>query len=114
LTNAEQKVPAFIYKSADIKNSLIAPGCKVKGTVEHSILSTNVTIEKNAKIRDSVILPDAIIEEGVELEKTIVDEGVKVTKKKLEQLKELKLKYKNDIFVIGKYKIQAQSDIEEK
>jgi glucose-1-phosphate adenylyltransferase len=114
LTNAEQKVPAFIYSSADIKNSLIAPGCKVKGTVERSVLSTNVTVEKNAKIRDSVILPNAVIEEGVELEKTIVDEGVKITKKKMEKLKELKQKYKNDVFVIGKYKIQAQSEIEDK
>ncbi len=114
LTNAAQLVPAFIYSSAEVKNSLISQGCKVKGTIEHSILSTNVTVEKNAKIRDSIILPDAIIEEGVELEKTIVDEGVKVTKKKLEKLKELKQKYKDDIFVVGKYKIEAQSEIENK
>lgn len=114
LTNAAQLVPAFIYSSADVKNSLISQGCKVKGTVEHSVLGTNVTIEKGAKIRDSIILPDAIIEDGVELEKTIVDEGVTVTEKKLEKLNELKQKYKNDIFVVGKYKIQVQSEIENK
>ena len=114
LTKAAQIIPAFIFKSGKVNNSLISQGCKVKGTVEHSILSDNVTIEKNAKIRDSIILPDAVIEEGVELEKTIVDEGVKVNKKRLEKLKELKRKYKNDIFVIGKYKIQAQSEIEDK
>ena len=113
LTKAAQLVPAFIYSSADVKNSLISQGCKVKGTVEHSVLSSNVTVEKNVKIRDSIILPDATIEEGVELEKTIVDEGVKFTKKKLEKLKELKRKYKNDVFVVGKYKIQSQSEIEE-
>jgi glucose-1-phosphate adenylyltransferase len=114
LTNAAQLIPAFIYSSAEVKNSLISQGCKVKGTIEHSVLSANVTIEKNAKVRDSIILPNAIIEEGVELEKTIVDEGVKVTKQKLERLNELKRKYKNDIFVVGKYKIQAQSEIEDK
>jgi glucose-1-phosphate adenylyltransferase len=114
LTKAAQIIPAFIFKSGKLNNSLISQGCKVLGTVEHSILSDNVTIEKNAKIRDSIILPNAVIEEGVELEKTIVDEGVKVTKKRLEKLKELKGKYKNDIFVIGKHKIQAQSEIEDK
>jgi glucose-1-phosphate adenylyltransferase len=113
LTKAAQIIPAFIFKSGKVNNSLISQGCKVKGTVEHSILSDNVTIEKNAKIRDSIILPNAVIEEGVELEKTIVDEGVKVNKKKLEKLKELKRKNKNDIFVIGKHKIQAQSEIED-
>jgi glucose-1-phosphate adenylyltransferase len=114
LTKAAQIIPAFIFKSGKVNNSLISQGCKVLGTVEHSILSDNVIIEKNAKIRDSIILPNAVIEEGVELEKTIVDEGVKVTKKRLEKLEELKGKYKNDIFVIGKHKIQAQSEIEDK
>jgi glucose-1-phosphate adenylyltransferase len=114
LTNAAQVVPAFVYDSGKVSDSLIAQGCKIKGTIEHSILSANVVVEKNAKIRDCIILPDVTIEEGIELEKTIVDEGVKVTKKKLEKLKELKQKYKNDIFVIGKYKIQSQSEIENK
>lgn len=103
---------AFICQLSAI--NLISQGCKVKGTIEHSILSANVTVEKNAKVRDCIILPNATIEEGVELEKTIVDEGVKVTRKKLEKLKELKRKYKNDIFVVGKYKIQAQSEIGDK
>ncbi len=114
LTLAQQRVPAFIYSTADVKNSLISQGCKIMGTVEHSILSAGITIEKNAKVKDSIVLPNAIIEEGVELEKTIIDAGVIVTKKKLEKLKLLKQKYKNDIFVIGKYKIEAQSEIEEK
>lgn len=114
LTRAAQLVPAFVYSSAAVKNSLIAQGCKIQGKVEHSILSSNVTVEKKAKIRDSIILPGAIIAEGIKLEKTIVDEGVKVTEKKLEKLNEKKRKYKNDIFVIGKHKIQAQSEIENK
>lgn len=114
LTNAEQKIPAFIYSSASVTNSLIAQGCKVRGIVEHSILSTNVTVEKSAIVRDSVIMPDSVIESGIELEKTIVDEGVTVSKKKLEKIKELRKKYKNDIIVIGKYKIQSQSEIEGK
>jgi len=113
LTLAAQLVPAFVYSTADVRNSLISQGCKISGSVEHSILSAGVTIEKNAKVKDSIILPDAVIEEGIKLEKTIVDAGVIVTKKKLEKLKPLQQKYKNDIFVIGKYKIQAQSEIEE-
>lgn len=112
LTKAEQLVPAFLYRSAKVINSLVSGGCKISGSVEHSILSANVSVEKNAKIKDSIVLSNAIIEEGVELTKTIVDEGVKVTKKKMEKLIELKRKYKNDIFVIGKHKIQAQSEIE--
>jgi len=114
LTLAAQRVPAFIYGSADVRNSLVSPGCKVKGTVKKSVLSAGVTIEKGAEVSDSVILPNAVVEEGIKLEKTIVDAGVIVSKRKLEKLKELKQKNKNDIFVIGKYKIQAESELEEK
>ncbi len=114
LTLAEQRVPAFIYRSAKINNCLISNGCKIKGSVEHSILSANVTIEKNAEVKDSIILPNAIIEKGVKLEKVIVDAGVKVSKAKAEKFEKLKKENKKDIFVIGKYKIQSQSEIEEK
>ncbi len=113
LTLAEQRVPAFIYSSADIKNSLISLGCKIKGSVEHSVLSANVLIETGASVRDSVVLPNAIIEAGVKLEKTIVDSGVKVTKERIKKIEEIKREDKNAIMVVGKYKVQSSSEIED-
>lgn len=114
LTLAEQRVPAFIYTSANVRNSLVSHGCKIKGTVNRSVLSAGVVIEKNAEISDSVILPNAIIEEGIKLKNVIVDSDVRVTKKKIKKLKSLKPKDKNEIFVIGKYKIQTATEIAEK
>ncbi len=114
LTPAEQRVPAFLYSSALVNNCLISNGCKIKGSVKHSVLSANVTIEENAEVADSIILPNATIEKGVKLEKVIVDAGVKVSKEKAEKYEKLKKDDKKDIFVIGKYKIQSQSEIEEK
>ncbi|CAN5217370.1 glucose-1-phosphate adenylyltransferase family protein [soil metagenome] len=114
LTLAEQRVPAFIYSSASVNNCLISNGCKIRGSVEHSVLSANVTVEKNAEIKDSIILPNAIIEKGVKLKKVIVDAGVKVSKAKAEKFEKLKKENKKDIFIIGKYKIQSQSEVEEK
>ena len=114
LTLAEQRVPAFVFGSAKINNCLISNGCKIKGSVEHSVLSANVTVEKDAEIKDSIILPNAVIESGVKLEKVIVDAGVKVSKAKAEKFEKLKKKHKKDIFIIGKHKIQSQSEVEEK
>ncbi len=114
LTLAEQRVPAFIYTSGNVRNSLVSHGCKIKGTVNHSVLSAGVVIEKNAEVSNSIILPNAVVDEGVKLNNTIVDSGVKVTKKKFETLKSLKPKNKNEIFVIGKYKIQMESEIADK
>ena len=114
LTLAEQRVPAFVYSSGDVRNSLISHGCKIKGTVNRSVLSAGVAIEKGAEVSDSIVLSNAVIEEGVKLEKTIVDAGVTVTKKKVEKLKEARRKNKNDIVVVGKYKVQAESELDEK
>ena len=114
LTLAEQRVPAFIYSSARVNSCLISNGCKIKGSVEHSVLSADVTIEKNAEVKNSIIMSNATIEKGVKLEKVIVDAGVKVSRAKATKLEKLKKENKKDIFVIGKYKIQSQSEVEEK
>ncbi len=113
LTLAEQRVPAFVYGSADVKNSLISLGCKIKGVIAHSVLNANVLIEAGAAVRDSVILPNAVIESGVKLEKTIVDSGVKVTREKLKKIEQLRRADKNAIIVVGKYKVQSSAEIEE-
>ncbi len=111
LTLSEQRIPAFVYSSADVENSLISLGCKIKGTVEHSVLSANVIIEKNARVKDSIVFPDVIVEEGAKLEKVIVDTGVRVTGKKFEEIEKIRRKNKIDIIVVGKFKIQTESQI---
>lgn len=113
LTKAKQSVPAFIYKNADVKNSLVSQGCKIYGQVEHSILSANVTVEKGAKVKDSVLLPGSSVEENIKIEKVIVDTDARVTKHKIETLEKMRKQYKNDIFIIGKCKVQAESEIDE-
>ncbi|MBA2737321.1 MAG: glucose-1-phosphate adenylyltransferase, partial [Pyrinomonadaceae bacterium] len=54
LTLSEQCAPAFIHKSAEIKNSLVANGSRIYGKVSRSILSSGVIIEKGAEVVDSI------------------------------------------------------------
>ena len=112
LTLAAQRVPAFVDKSAEVKNSLISPGCRVGGTVSRSILSAGVEIEKGAEIADSVILPNAVIERGVKLKRVIIDTGVRVTAKKAKEIEAARGKEKNAIVVVGKRKVQNGNEIE--
>lgn len=113
LTLAPQVVPAFIYGSADVKNSLVAQGCRVYGKVSRSVLSSGVTIEKGSEVKDSIVLPRAIIEKGVKIERVIVDAGVKVTREKMKKIEAARGRDKNAIIVVGKYKVQSQKEIEE-
>ena len=113
LTLAAQRVPAFIYHSADVRNSLISSGSKISGTVSRSVLSAGVIIEKGAEVFDSIVLPDATIEKGVKINCVIVDTGVKINRKKAKQIEEARGKNKNALVVVGKRKIQNAREIED-
>ncbi|MGT2907413.1 glucose-1-phosphate adenylyltransferase [Streptococcus dentiloxodontae] len=67
--------PNFITETADVKDSLVVDGCFVSGTVEHSILSTNVQVKEGAKIKDSFIMSGAKIGENVKITRAIIGEG---------------------------------------
>ncbi len=68
--------PEYLGENAVVKNSMIALGCEVYGTVENSILSSNVIVEEGAEVRDSVIMSNTIIKKGASVQYTIIDESV--------------------------------------
>ncbi|MDR1272878.1 MAG: glucose-1-phosphate adenylyltransferase [Clostridiales Family XIII bacterium] len=70
--------PQFIDESAEISNSIICEGCRIYGTVEHSVLSSGVIVGKGAVVRDSIIMKDTTIEEGAAVNMSIIDEEVVV------------------------------------
>ena len=110
LTLAAQRAPAFIYGAADVKDSLVAHGCRLYGKVSHSVLSAGVTVEKEAEIADCVVLPNAFIEKGVKIKRAVIDAGVRLTKKKAAEAEETRGKNKNAVVVVGKYKIQTSDE----
>ncbi len=76
LTKVKDSVPAKYKEGADVKNSIIADGCVIDGTVENSILFRSVKVGKGAVIRNSIIMEDSIIMDGAQLDYTITDKDV--------------------------------------
>ena len=74
----EGKLPQFIGDSAQVTDSMISDGTIVLGTVHESIVSSGVSIEKNAKIQGSIIMQNAVIEEGATVTNSIIAEGTVV------------------------------------
>ena len=70
--------PEYLGETAVVTNSMIALGCEIHGTVENSVLSSNVVIEEGATVKDSVIMSGTIIKKGAEVNYSIIDEGVVV------------------------------------
>lgn len=69
-----EKPPHFVGCNALVKNSIIAEGAVILGTVENSIIFSGVKINKNAIIKDSVIMADVIIHENTIVNYSIIDE----------------------------------------
>ncbi len=62
----------YISKGAKIINSALTDGCNIYGTVEHSVLSNSVTVEKGAIVKDSILMPGVTIRSGAYVNKCIV------------------------------------------
>ena len=64
-----------IGENAVIENSMITDGCRIDGTVKHSILFAGVKVEEGAKVEDAVIMGNAVIKSGAKVEHCIVAEN---------------------------------------
>ena len=67
-----------IGKNAIVENSMITDGCRVNGSVKHSILFAGVKIEEGARVEDAVIMGNAVIKAGAKVEHCIVAENVEI------------------------------------
>jgi glucose-1-phosphate adenylyltransferase len=76
LTKVKDSVPARYGADASVKNSIIADGCVIEGTVENSILFRSVKVAKGAVVRNSIVMEDGIIMENATLDYTITDKDV--------------------------------------
>ena len=65
--------PAKYNPGSEVKNSLIASGCIINGTVENSILFKEVFVGSNCVIKNSIILNDVYIGDNVHIENCIVE-----------------------------------------
>ena len=72
-TQTTDSCPAHYFEGAVIRNSMVANGSLIEGTVENSVIGRGVEIRKGAVIRNCVILGHTIIGEGVHLECQVVD-----------------------------------------
>ncbi len=72
-SKADDLPPAKYNPGANVKNSMIAPGCIVNGTVENSVIFKESYIGNNCVIRNSIILNDVYIGDNTVIENCIVE-----------------------------------------
>ena len=77
-TKVRDEVPAKYMPGSKVKNSLVADGCVIEGSVENCVLFRGVHIGHGAVVKDSIIMQDCDIGSNVELENVIFDKAVTI------------------------------------
>jgi glucose-1-phosphate adenylyltransferase len=77
-TRSEERPPVNVRTGAVVLHSLITDGCTIEGTVEYSVLSPGVRVERGAVVRHSIIMTDAVIRAGAMVDRGILDKQVEV------------------------------------
>lgn len=72
--------PQYLGADSKVSNSIILSGSEIYGTVENSILSSNVIVKKGAVVKNSIIMADVVIGENAVIEYSIIDERTSVGK----------------------------------
>ena len=67
-----------ISGTAVVEDSMITDGCRVDGTVKHSILFAGVKVEAGVVVEDAVVMGNAVIKAGAQVKHCIVGENAVV------------------------------------
>ena len=79
LTHAtSHRASAQVLAGAELDRALLAPGSRVAGAVERSVVGRGAVVEAGATVRDAVVLPGAVVRAGATVERAVVDQGVDV------------------------------------
>lgn len=79
LTRIKDSVPTIYGDGSNVKNSLIADGCEIDGTVENCIVFRGVKVEKDAVLKDCIIMQNTVVRSKASLSHIIADKNVEIT-----------------------------------
>ncbi len=75
-TKIRNSAPTKYDGGASVKNSMIADGCTIEGTVENSIIFRGVHVGKGTVVKNSILLQDTYVGTNASLNCVIADKNV--------------------------------------
>lgn len=79
LTKVKDEPSTFYKKDSNVKNSLVANGCRIEGNIKNSIIFRNVEVKKGVDIENSIIMQNTTIDENANLSYVISDKAVHIS-----------------------------------
>ena len=78
-TRTSDSAPTRYFEGASVKDSMISNGCKIKGTVENSVIARGVEIEEGAVVKNCAVLAYVKIGAGAVLENQVIDKYAQIS-----------------------------------
>lgn len=78
-TKVHNSQPTVYRSGASVRNSMIADGCVIEGTVENSIVFRNVHVAPGAVVRNSILFGNTIIGRGAQINCVVADKSVEIS-----------------------------------
>ncbi len=76
LTKVRNSPPTYYGEESNVKDSLIADGCVIEGTVENCIIFRGVRVGKGAVVKNSILFQDTIVSDNASLNCVVADKNV--------------------------------------
>ena len=77
-TKVRNSAPSRYAETAKVRNSMVADGCVIEGTVENSIIFRGVHIGKGTVVKNCILLQDTYVGAGAKLDCVISDKSVMI------------------------------------
>lgn len=78
-TNIQDRTPTKYGPNAVVKNSLIAGGCVIDGTIENSILFRSSEVKPGAVVKNSILMQHCVVNKDALVERVVFDKNVKIS-----------------------------------
>ena len=76
LSNVNNHAPEYIGPKALVRDAIVCNGSEIFGTINHSVVSTDVIVEEGAVIESSILLPGVKIGKNAHIVHAIIAEDV--------------------------------------
>lgn len=75
-TKIKDETSSLLGPDAKVKNTMMADGCEIEGTLENCIVFRGVKVGKGSVVRNSIIMQDTVIGENCVVDNVIFDKSV--------------------------------------
>jgi len=79
-TRSIDTAPSYYGERSNVRESIVADGCILRGSIDKSVIFRNVSTEEHSDIISCIVMQGAVVSEGAHIKNAIIDKDVFIGK----------------------------------